>query len=332
MVQDPASTEQRPPKAPTDRALSRQMKPVGSVRSGLGEGPVWDDRRGCLWYVDITAQLLHSLTPHSGRAQAWRFDRPVGALALTEGDALVLAVRDGFAWFEPATGACALLQRVPLAQPDDRMNDGACDPLGRFWAGTLSAAGTGTAGLYCLDTSGRLCRHLEHVTISNGIDWSPDSTVMYYVDTPTRRIDRFAFDRDSGALSDRDTFVDLATAEGVPDGICVDVEGGVWVAMWGGGCLHRYTAAGRRDQVVEVPAAHPTKMVFGGADYRDMFVTSAREPLPVDSRATFPDAGAVFVSRVDVPGRPPRRFGCCVAPRPSESGPVDGLTRHVRVY
>jgi sugar lactone lactonase YvrE len=184
------------------------------------------------------------------------------------------------------------------------MNDGACDIRGRLWAGTMSLDGdTRTAALYRLDPDLRLTRVLSCISVSNGLGWSPGGTLMYHVDTPRRRVDVFEFDPVDGGLGRRRAAIDVPLECGRPDGLAVDAEGGIWVAIWGGGAVHRYNAEGRLDERVELPVSQVTSCCFGGADLDTLYVTSA-------SRGTSgePLAGALFACRPGLRGLPATPF------------------------
>jgi sugar lactone lactonase YvrE len=244
----------------------------------LPEGPCWDAAAGTLYWVDIPAGRVHALD-ESGGQRSWRAGQPVGAVAGRAGGGLVLAVRDGFAALDIATGQTSALAGVEQNRPGNRMNDGACDRAGRFFAGTKAEDDAPKAGaLYRLDPDHVVTRVIADVTISNGIGWSPDERLMYYVDSPTRTVDVFDYDPGSGAIGDRRTFARVQAADAMPDGLAVDAEGGVWVALWGGSAVHRYDAAGRLDQVVEVPHANVTSCAFGGPGLDVLYVTAAAGP------------------------------------------------------
>jgi sugar lactone lactonase YvrE len=284
------------------------MVPLGSLRTSLGEGPIWDDRRQRLWIVDIEMCQVHELNPTNGATRTWQLEQPAGAVALTDGDELLLAVRDGFAGFVPDTGVATLLVPVQHASREDRLNDGACDRLGRFWAGSISAKRAPVARLFRLDHDLQASSHVEGVTVSNGIGWSLDDRWMYYVDTPTRRIDKFEYDLKTGTLGCRSVHCDLQTQAGKPDGLVVDAQGVIWVAMWGGGAVLQVAPDGRLCGRLEVPVPHPTKVGFGGPDLRDLFITTAAFPLSPLERVRYPDAGAVFTCRPDAKGQPVSRL------------------------
>jgi sugar lactone lactonase YvrE len=189
-----------------------------------------------------------------------------------------------------------------------RFNDGACDPQGRFWAGTMSLDGrTGSASLYRLDTDLRVTRVLDGVSVSNGIGWSPDGATMYYVDTATDRIDAFDFDGVVGTPGRRRTFVELP-GPGSPDGLCVDADGAVWVALWGGWSVERYLPDGTRDAVVELPVAQVSSCAFGGPELEQLFITTAWDGLSAADREAQPLAGALFRVEPGVRGLPTTPF------------------------
>jgi sugar lactone lactonase YvrE len=223
---------------------------------------------------------------------------------------VVLAVAGGFARLDWDSGRVDMLATVEADRPQNRMNDGACDPAGRFWAGTMALDERPQAGaLYRLDPDGTVHTMLAGVTISNGIDWSLDGRRMYYVDSPTRRIDVFDFDPGTGAIADRRPFVEIPAEAGIPDGITVDAAGFVWLALWGGAALHRYAPDGTRERTVPLPVSHPTSCAFGGPDLDELYVTSARRPLTPDERAHEPMAGGLLRVRPGVTGRPAHVFG-----------------------
>ncbi len=280
-----------------------------AANADLGEGPIWDVGRQRLLFVDITRGEVHEYDPVGGAHAVYDAGQPVGAVTPTRRGDWLAAVRDGFLRLDPATGTTRLAAIVEEDHPDNRMNDGYCDARGRFWAGTMSMTHEPRAGaLYRLDADGRVTRMLAGVTTSNGIDWSPDARCMYYVDTGTRRIDLFDFDLEAGTIANRRVFAAIAEAEGKPDGLIVDADGGVWVALWGGSAVRRYTPDGRLERTIPLPVTHVTKCAFGGADLRDLFITTARGPLADEARAAQPGAGSVFHCRPGVLGRPATPF------------------------
>jgi sugar lactone lactonase YvrE len=282
---------------------------VLDARAELGEGPLWDDRRARLLFVDIQRQQIHEFNPITGLDRVIDTTVPVSALALTEAGDWLAAGGQGFLRIDPDTGAETTIARVEDASRRTRMNDGYVDPAGRFWAGTMSLDGVAGQGtLYRLDPGGAVTPVIAPVTTSNGPAWSPDGRLMYYVDTRTRRVDVMDFDVESGACHDRRTFVDLSEGPGRPDGVIVDRDGGVWVGLWLGFAVRRYRADATLDLIVPIPTACATKCAFGGTDLTDLYVTTARGPLDAAARREQPAAGGLFCVRTGHAGQPNVRF------------------------
>jgi sugar lactone lactonase YvrE len=259
----------------------------------LGEGPTWDGATGTLLWVDILASEVHRFDPAGGQDTVLRTPQHVGAAKPRMGGGLVVNLRDGIGRYD-ADGAFDWL--ATWAEDGVRGNDAAVDAGGRLWAGTMrydEAPGGGR--LYRVDPGGEVVTVLPEVSISNGIGWSPDGRLMYYDYTPSRRVDVFDVDRDSGLVARRRQFVDLTRAPGFPDGLTVDADGCLWVAMWDGGAVHRYTPAGVLDRVVGVPATRTTACAFGGPGLGDLYITSATAGLDPAKLAAQPLAGSLFV-------------------------------------
>jgi sugar lactone lactonase YvrE len=288
--------------------MAPAIRAVLPPRDELGEGPHWDEVRQELLHVDIPRGLVHGWQPASGSERTLRFPtdtsavipRARGGLIVAVGHALLLADADG----EPRE-----LARVEQDRPENRLNDCRCDPQGRLWAGTLSRSGaTGTAALYRLVPGQPIERAIAGTTTSNGLGWSPAGELMYFVDTPTQRVDVLDFDGATGEVSERRPFATIDPADGKPDGVTVDSEGGVWVALWGGGAVRRYASDGTLDAVVALPATNATCPVFGGADLRTLYVTTARQGRSREQLAAEPLAGAVLALEPGAQGLPGHRF------------------------
>lgn len=270
----------------------------------LGEGPRWDAAARRLLWVDIEGRALHVFDPARGEDRSIPLDERVGAAAPMASGGVLVALADRLAVVELEQVALRTLISIPHGEKM-RLNDGACDPAGRFWVGSMALDETpGAAALYRYTSAGGLQHVLGDVTMSNGLGWSPDGGTMYYVDSLTFRIDAFDFDPATGEISGRRQWVAIEPGAGTPDGLAVDDEGGVWLALWGGAAIRRYSADGALDHVLAVPTDNVTACCFGGDDGRLLYVTTASVDLP-DGQ---PLAGSVFVTDVQVSGPPARPF------------------------
>jgi sugar lactone lactonase YvrE len=271
----------------------------------LGERPVWDPNTNCLIWVDINAGQLHRLSAERGDSLIASAGVPVGAAAPRAGGGYVLAAADGFRLIG-ADGAADGPPVRPSGMPEQaRFNDGACDPAGRFWAGTAASDGrAGTGSLYRLDPGGSVTEVFGGVTESNGLGWSPDATVFYYTDSGEERsrVRAFSFDVRTGALTDERDLVRFEAADGIADGLAVDAEGCLWIAMWDGGCVRRYSGTGELLGLYPVPASRPTCPGFGGPDLDVLYLTTAWEGLADERRDAEPLAGHVLRARPGVRG------------------------------
>ena len=267
-----------------------------------GEGPVWSERWGGLRWVDMLAGDVLSLAADGAIDR-----RHVGSVAAVlrprrQGGA-VIGVERGFA-LEDTDGTLTHLGEL-WSDNHVRMNEGGCDPDGRFYCGSMAYDQRPGAGvLYRLDPDGSVHVVLENVTISNGLEWSSDGSRAYYNDTPTQRIHVFDYDSESG-LTGRRPFAEIPAEAGGPDGLTVDEEGGVWVALYGGGAVRRYTPEGKLDEMIEVPAKQVTACTFGGLGLNQLFITTSREGL---EGGEDPLAGSLFRAVVGVAGLPVREF------------------------
>lgn len=276
----------------------------------LGEGVTWDTANQQLISVDILRGRVHRFDPRTGTVRTTVVDQPVGAAVPRRRGGLALALRDGFAILDVDAESVGFVAHVELDKPGQRMNDGACDPAGRFWAGTMCMQERpGLGALYRLDPDGSVRTMATDVGISNGIDWSLDDTRMYYVDSLTQRIDQFDFDLDTGAIANRRPFAVIDPADGCPDGLTVDAEGGIWVALWGGSAIRRYLPDGTLERVLRLPVSHPTTCAFGGPTLEDLYITSAIIRLSERERREQPLGGAVIHCRPGVAGRAAHAYG-----------------------
>lgn len=287
---------------------------VLDARAAVGEGPVWDRRDGVLWWVDAPRGAVHRFDPATRVDSVIELGRPVGAVAPRAAGGLVAAMGDGFAVLDTETGVLEMLAEIEPENPNTRMNDGNCDASGRFWAGTstLDAHRARNAGsLYRLDPGGSVHKILSGVSISNGIDWSPDGQAMYYIDTLAFSVDVLQFDVVAGGVTNRRPLVtfgpQLDPLVG-PDGMCVDSEGFLWVAVWGGWSVRRFTPDGEPAGEIRLPVALVTSCAFGGDDLGDLYITTAAQGSSTAKLRTQPHAGGLYRCRAGAHGRPVNVF------------------------
>ncbi|MGW8765128.1 SMP-30/gluconolactonase/LRE family protein [Streptomyces sp. NPDC055815] len=269
----------------------------------LGEGPTWDPATGRLVWVDILGSRVHTYDPASGRRTVFATEQHVGAAKPRVDGGLVVNLRDGVGVYD-AQGAFSWLHREPV--PGRRGNDAAVAPDGSLWVGTMrydEAPGGGTLSRVAPD--GTVREVLGDVAVSNGTGWSPDGRRMYYIDSPTRRVDVFDVDPVTQHLVNRRPLAVIEDGAGFPDGLAVDADGCVWVALWDGGAVRRYTPSGALDRVLELPVRRPTACAFGGAGLTDLYVTTARTGLD----RPHPLSGSLLVVPGTGQGLPQPPFG-----------------------
>ena len=274
----------------------------------LGEGPVWDDREQRLWWVDIERRQLHRFDPGTGEDRAWQLNDRVGfAVPSTRGD-WIIGTQRGLMRFDPSDGRTTLVVHPENHLPENRFNDAKCDSAGRLWAGTMGISeAPGLGSLYRIDGAWRIERVVDGVSISNGLAWSGDGRTMYYIDSPTRRVDAFDFDPANGAVANRRTVI--AVDDGYPDGMCIDRQDNLWVALWGGWGVGCYDSrSGKRITKVDVPVEAVTSCCFGGPNGDELYMTTASRDLDETGRTRQPLAGSVFRAKPGVSGRPTVMF------------------------
>jgi L-arabinonolactonase len=283
------------------------MKPIDILasRNILGEGILWDSRRERLWWTDIQGRQLHTYNWSDAAMQVLDTPERVGSFGLIAGsERLIVAFASGIALYDAHDRTVQWLAR-PDAVAGIRFNDGRVDRHGRFWSGTMveDAHSSASGCLYSVDSVAGMRCHVRDVRISNGLCMSPDGTRLYFADSPTRTIFVYDMIEPQGELGPRQVFAQ--TPEGAqPDGATVDVDGCVWSAHWGAGCVVRYTPEGRIDRSIQIPACQPTCVCFGGPNLDILCVTSAREGLSEATLQSEPHAGAVFLYRTGVQGLP----------------------------
>jgi sugar lactone lactonase YvrE len=284
----------------------RQQSAVGVVvdcRSLLGEGVTWDAGSRTLLWLDIDQRLFHRLH-EDGRHECTTLERSVSVVVPRRGGGFVAVAGCEVVTLEEDGRFGPVIATLP-ADGDGRANDGRCDPHGRLWVGTVDRSGARQAGLFRVDDSGEVVKVLSRRALSNGIDWSPDGRRCYHADSLLKRIDVLHLDAQGLPEETRE----FARFESMPDGLSVDEQGGVWVALWDGTAVQRFDADGRLDRTLSVPGGWITSCAFGGTGLRTLYITTARVDLDADTLHRHPHAGSLFAIELEVAGRGYTPFG-----------------------
>jgi sugar lactone lactonase YvrE len=274
------------------------------VQAQLGEGPVWDSRTNTLYWLDILSKRVY------GNSDVLvEFDDFIGCLAPRKSGGFILTKRLSFWTFESDSVKPGLITSLAGEPPTDRFNDGKCDPRGRFLVGTMDMGERDPNGsLYSFDGSS-ITKLLNGITISNGMTWSPDHKTFYYIDTPTHQVMAFDYDLETGAIASPREAVRVPESLGWPDGMTSDMQGNLWVAMWGGAQVTKWDPdSGQLLERIPVPAKNVTSCVFGGRDRNELYITSARAGLDKATLSRYPLSGDVFRVETNVEGMPVFEF------------------------
>ncbi|GDY14301.1 hypothetical protein LBMAG53_31790 [Planctomycetota bacterium] len=294
------------------RPSDPDLEVVFPAQDQLGEGPVWSQRERRLCWVDLLAGVIHRSDPATRSDATFQLPYSVGAIVERSAGGLAMATAQGFAGFDPATGALEAWCHPEAAIPSNRFNDGKVAPDGSFWAGTMSAGATQppVGALYRLDRDHRVTRLLDGVSVSNGLAWSADAKTFYFIDTLTERIDAFTVDHDAAALRERRLAVAVDHREhGWLDGMCIDAEGMLWVAHCGGWRVNRFDPRnGRLLRTVHLPVSLVTSCAFGGERLDRLYITTGRLGLDAGQLAEQPLAGALFCLHTGPIGLPSTPF------------------------
>ena len=292
-----------------DSHASPTVRVALEAASDIAESPWWDTERAQLLWVDIPRGEIHYFDPVSGSDGSMSVGQPVGAVVGRRSGGVACAVRDGIGFANLETGAFELALPIELDRITNRMNDGACDAEGRLWVGTMDTnLRRGAGSLYRVSADLASSKIISPVSISNGLDWSPDGQTMYYIDSLTRKIVAWDFEAGTGSLSNSRTLVQTPDEVATPDGMAVDAQGCLWVAMWDGGSVRRYSPTGELLMVIDLPVSRVTSVAFGGVRLDQLFITSARAGLTPNQLEREPLAGSIFVVDPQVNGLAPHRF------------------------
>jgi sugar lactone lactonase YvrE len=265
----------------------------------VGEGPVWDPKRKAICWLDIIDGDIHECIPGEGKFRSIRVNQMIGSFAVCKNGGSIAGLKHGVGFIDRETGKTDIFADPESDLPENRFNEGKCDPAGRFWVGTMAHSfATGVGSLYRVDNDKTITKQIPGVTISNGIAWSADHKTMYYIDTLTTQVVAFNYDKASGAINDKRIVIQIPEGEGRPDGMTIDNEGMLWVAHWDGWRVTRWDpATGEKLLTIHIPAAKVSSCTFGGENFEDLYITTARVGLTEDQIKDQPLAGSLFVWR-----------------------------------
>lgn len=281
---------------------------VLDARAIIGESPIWVAEESTLYWVDIKAASLHRMRLDGSDTRSWAMPADIGAYALDSKGSALVALRTGIFWLDLTTDELTLAVASPFDPNVTRFNEGACDSTGRFWIGTMTDPLDGSEGdekgmLYSYTSKGGLIAYKDFTFLANGMAWNADESTFFLSHSYARKVFTFAFDKQSGALSNRAVFVELLSEKGIPDGAAMDAAGFYWCAIHGGGKLHRYAPDGQLDQVIELPVSQPTMCCFAGENLDELYITSALEKLSAEQLKAEPHAGGVFRLKPKISGQ-----------------------------
>jgi sugar lactone lactonase YvrE len=280
-------------------ALKMKIETVIPETCLLGEGPVWDFRKKTICWVDILNGQIHEYNPSDRSHKTIPVRQMIGAVAICKNGHFIAALKNGFGFINRDSGAVSMILNPEPDLPGNRFNDGKCGPDGRFWAGTMSHTDEPEKGsFYLLNKDLSVTKKMERVSISNGISWSLDHSVFYYIDTPTLRVSAFDFDQVNATIMNKRIAIRFPENEGLPDGMTIDNEGMLWIAHWDGWQITRWNPfSGEKILTVPLPVARVTSCCFGGEDFQDLYITSAKTGLTPAQLHEQPLAGSLFIIR-----------------------------------
>jgi len=273
--------------------------PAGAL---LGEGAYWHHARQELWWIDIENGQLHIFNPTDSSLQTHQMGRRIGTVVPDKKGDAVVALQDGIFRYRFDNQSLELLAAPEKDKPNNRFNDGKCDPKGRLWAGTMAINASGKNGaLYCLEANGKIVKKIDGVGISNGIVWTADASQMYYIDTPTGEVRAYNYDAATGNIRFNRVAVRVPKDAGHPDGMAIDTEDMIWIALWEGGCVMRYNpVTGKPLLKILTPGAwRVTSCAFGGKQLNELYITTASIGLSKEEKQHYPNSGHLFKVTLD---------------------------------
>jgi sugar lactone lactonase YvrE len=285
------------------------MKPeiLFASQNILGEGPIWNSDEQAIYWVDIDGRKIQRYFPETKKYEAFEMPLKISLIAFRSKGGMVLGTENGLYFWDVITRNLSFISHPEKGKTEARFNDGKVDRKGRLWAGTMTFKGA-SSSLYRMDTDLSLRQMESGITISNGIGWSPDNKIMYYVDSRRFVIYAYDFDLQKGNISERRIFVQLDGSTGTPDGMTVDSEGSLWVSLYGGWKVQRYSPSGKLINEIEFPVSKPSSCTFGGMDSDELFITTISEGLSPAEKNNQPNAGDLFVLKTNIKGIPEPKF------------------------
>lgn len=277
----------------------------------LGEGPVWDANQKIISWIDLLNGIIHEFDTQQRSHRMIELGSIVGAVTLTKKGNYLAALKTGLSYVDRNTGNIKLLKHPEPDLMNNRFNDGKCDPHGRFWVGTMSMTEDPGAGtVYMFDDQITCTKKIESVTISNGLAWSLDHTIFYYIDTPTFQVVAYDYEEATGNITNKRTVIQIPDSEGYPDGMTIDSEGMLWIAHWDGAQVARWDPhSGKKIFSIKLPVDRVTSCTFGGDDFTDLYITTAKVGLTEKQLKEQPLAGSLFVVKNSgYQGAPPETF------------------------
>jgi len=298
-----------------------EPKIINNNKLTLGEGPYWDAENKALWLIDGLCENgkgddLYRIDTTTGEEKCWHIGKHIGCAILTEDGKVLLNLQDGIYLFDPATEQLEEISDLEREIENNRLNDGKCDSKGRHWFGSMSMTANQperefeiTGSFYKMEADGQVTKFFEGVGISNGLAWTADEKKMYYVDSTPQSVYSFDFDVEKGEITNRKKIIEIDPADGCPDGMCIDAEGMIWVAQFGGWKVSRWNPeTGEKLGEVKLPCAQVTCPTFGGENLDELYITTASIGLSDEERAAQPLAGCTFVVKPGVKGVLPNKF------------------------
>jgi sugar lactone lactonase YvrE len=277
----------------------------------LGEGAFWHEARQSFFWVDIDGKSLHEYDLQNKKVNHWQFQHRPSMIALDVQGQCVIVFQGGVTRFDFTSEKLDWLVALEKDVPDNRTNDGAVDSEGRLWIGTMNVRfkeGAGT--LYCIDHDFSVTKKIDNLTIPNGLVWSIDNRTMYHIDSPTRKVRAYSFDSKTGEIVFERDAINIPSEMGSPDGMCIDEEGMLWIAQWNGFGVYRWDPDnGKLLDKIEVPVPQVSSCAFGGKNFDQLFITTARENFTPELYTRYPDSGSVYIAQPGVRGVRKNIFG-----------------------